>query len=55
VFSVAIIPTTLERTTFGQLQEADVVNIETDIIARTVVHHLSTASLVNSLQKVTVP
>jgi riboflavin synthase len=36
-FSVALIPTTLERTTLGGLRVGDAVNIETDILARTVV------------------
>ncbi|MBN1491677.1 MAG: riboflavin synthase [Phycisphaerae bacterium] len=36
-FSVALIPTTLERTTLGQRRPGDAVNIETDILARTVV------------------
>jgi len=36
-FSVALIPVTLERTTLGELRVGDAVNIETDIIARTVV------------------
>lgn len=36
-FGVALIPTTLERTTLGALRVGDPVNIETDIIARTVV------------------
>lgn len=40
-FSVAIIPTTLERTNLADRKEGDTVNIESDIIARTVVHHLS--------------
>ena len=39
-FSVAFIPTTLERTTLSSLAVGDVVNIETDIIARTIIHHL---------------
>ncbi len=39
-FSVALIPTTLERTTLGALAAGDVVNIESDIVARTVVHWL---------------
>lgn len=39
-FSVALIPTTLERTTLGTKRDGDRVNIETDILARTVVHHL---------------
>ena len=40
-FSVAIIPTTIERTNLADRKEGDTVNIESDIIARTVVHHLS--------------
>lgn len=36
-FSVALIPTTLAATTLGLLQVGDRVNIETDILARTVV------------------
>jgi riboflavin synthase len=40
MFSVALIPTTLERTTLGQKNVGDPVNIETDILARTVVHYL---------------
>lgn len=39
-FSVALIPTTLELTTLGDLRRGDTVNIETDILARTVVHTL---------------
>ena len=40
-FSVALIPTTLQRTTLEQLKIGDRVNIETDIITRTVVHQLA--------------
>ncbi|MCB9850478.1 MAG: riboflavin synthase [Phycisphaerales bacterium] len=39
-FSVAIIPTTLDRTNLPDRKVGDRVNIESDIIARTVVHHL---------------
>ena len=39
-FSVALIPTTLELTTLAQLREGDRVNVESDVIVRTVVHHL---------------
>lgn len=39
-FSVALIPTTLERTTFGNLREENRVNIESDVIARVVIHRL---------------
>lgn len=42
-FSVALIPTTLERTTLGSKREGDRVNIETDILTRTVVHYLRTS------------
>lgn len=41
VFEVALIPVTLERTTLGLLVEGSHVNLETDIIARTVVHALA--------------
>ncbi len=44
VFSVALIPTTLEQTTLSLLSAGDPVNIETDIITRTIVHHLSRMS-----------
>ncbi len=44
IFSVALIPTTLDRTTFSSLKTGDRVNIESDIIARTIVHHLSEMS-----------
>ena len=40
-FAVALIPTTLERTTFSSLSVGDLVNIESDIVARTIVHRLS--------------
>ncbi len=39
-FSVALIPTTLSRTTIGTKQVGARVNLETDIVARTVVHQL---------------
>ncbi|MBI1825211.1 MAG: riboflavin synthase [Planctomycetes bacterium] len=39
-FSVALIPTTLKLTTLGDLRVGDSVNLETDIIARTVVENL---------------
>ena len=41
LFAVAMIPTTLERTTLSSLSASHQVNIETDIITRTIVHHLS--------------
>ena len=37
-FEVAIIPTTDNITTLGNLKEGDEVNVETDIVARTVAH-----------------
>ncbi|MCO6437425.1 MAG: riboflavin synthase [Phycisphaerae bacterium] len=40
LFSVALIPTTLERTTLAKLAVGDHVNVETDVITRTVVHCL---------------
>ena len=39
-FSVALIPTTIERTTLGSLRVGDVVNIETDILVRTIIQAL---------------
>ena len=39
-FSVALIPTTLERTTLGRRRPGDKVNIETDILARIVLARL---------------
>jgi riboflavin synthase len=40
LFSVALIPTTLEQTTIGEKRRGSRVNIETDILARTVVNYL---------------
>lgn len=37
-YSVALIPTTLKRTTLADLAAGDRVNVETDVIARVVVH-----------------
>jgi riboflavin synthase len=39
-FTLAVIPTTLQKTTLGVLQPGDSVNLETDILTRTVVHYL---------------
>lgn len=39
-FTVAVIPTTLRLTTLGELKAGGRVNIETDILARTIVHRL---------------
>lgn len=38
-FGVALIPTTLEATTLGDAQPGDRCNLETDILARTVIHY----------------
>jgi len=43
-FSVALIPTTLECTTIGKKAINDRVNVETDILARTVVHYLKNST-----------
>lgn len=40
-FTVALIPTTLARTTLGRKQAGAKVNVETDILVRTVVHTLT--------------
>ena len=40
-FSVALVPTTLERTTFGRRRPGEHVNIETDILARLVLSRLA--------------
>ncbi len=48
-FSVALTPTTLARTTLGDLRQGDPVNIETDILARTVVHMLSNTQRVGGI------
>ncbi len=43
-FSIALIPTTLTRTTLSLLTAGDQVNIETDIIVRAIVHRMSEMS-----------
>ena len=40
-FSVALIPTTLDQTTLSSLTPGRRVNIETDVITRTIVHRMS--------------
>jgi riboflavin synthase len=40
-FTLAVIPTTLEKTTLSGLRPGDIVNVETDILTRTVVNYLS--------------
>ena len=49
LFSVALIPTTLAMTTAADWRAGALVNIETDIIARTVVHRLSVFSRAGGL------
>lgn len=39
-FKVALIPTTLEKTNISELNEGDAVNLETDLMARQIVHWL---------------
>lgn len=39
-FELALIPTTLERTTLGALREGDGCNLEADILAKTIAHLL---------------
>lgn len=43
-FTLAVIPTTLEKTTLAKLRVGDQINVETDILARTVVHFLQQMS-----------
>lgn len=43
-FAVALTPTTLELTNLGRLVEGDAVNLETDVVARQIVHYLQTVS-----------
>lgn len=40
-FSISLIPTTLKETTLGQVKVGDVVNIETDVITKTVKKQLA--------------
>ena len=44
-FSVNIIPHTLQHTTFGTLQQGDIVNIEVDMMARYVAQYLAKKGL----------
>ncbi len=39
-FAVAVIPTTLRQTTLGRLRPGENVNVETDILARTILNYL---------------
>jgi len=47
-FTVALIPTTLGLTTLGEKQVGDRVNLESDILTRTVVHTLQNMAGVNT-------
>ena len=49
VFSIALIPTTRQRTTLSELRVGDMLNIESDIITRTIVHRLSALFSAGSL------
>ncbi|KAA0216009.1 MAG: riboflavin synthase [Leptolyngbya sp. PLA3] len=40
-FDIALIPTTLEKTNLSDLEAGDPVNLEADVIAKTVVHYLA--------------
>jgi riboflavin synthase alpha subunit len=40
-FEVALIPTTLELTTLGELKAGSSVHLETDVMARTAIHWLT--------------
>ena len=48
-FSVALIPTTLQLTTLERLRVGDRVNVESDMIVRTIVHRLDTQTPTGSL------
>jgi len=48
-FSVALIPTTLERTTISSKDHGASVNIETDILARTIVHRMRDMNITGGL------
>jgi riboflavin synthase len=41
-FEIALIPTTIERTTLGRLRPGDGVNLESDILVRTILARLAT-------------
>lgn len=49
-FEVALIPTTLTRTTLGELAEGSRVNLETDYVAKTVVAWLKRSRLATSAE-----
>jgi riboflavin synthase len=49
-FSVAVIPTTMLLTTLGEKKVGDLLNIETDILARTILSKLNRCSSDDSLR-----
>ena len=53
LFSVALIPTTLDRTTLSMLSSGDRVNLETDVITRTIVHRLADLSVASTAEPLT--
>ncbi len=50
-FALAVIPTTLELTNLGELQPGDLVNIETDILCRQLVHYSKSIGLDELIQR----
>lgn len=54
-FSVALIPTTLQRTNLAELQVGHRVNVETDIMARTILHQLKTLLAETQFESATRP
>ena len=53
-FSIAVIPQTLEKTTLGKAKTGDTVNIETDIIVKTIKKQLESALGGPQQQKLTI-
>lgn len=52
-FDVALIPTTLSITTLGDRKQGDRVNLEADILSKTIVHHLERMSAKTGAAEVT--
>lgn len=50
-FEVALIPTTLEKTTLAELRVGDQVNLETDILVRTIVNCIEHLDLTRSVKR----
>lgn len=48
-FAVALVPTTLQRTNLSTMKRGDVVNLESDVLVRTVIHRLQSLSPTNRL------